>query len=105
MISKILIVLALLAGALLIAVSLQPAEFRVIRTTVISAPPAAVFAHVNDFHAWEAWSPWAKLDPAMQQSFAGPAAGTGAIYTWVGNNKVGAGRMTLTDPRGQEAPA
>jgi len=65
----------------------------------MSAPPQAVFPQVNDLHNWEAWSPWAKIDPAMKTTFAGPAAGTGAIYTWVGNSKVGEGRMTITDSR------
>ena len=27
-----------------------------------------VFDQVNDFHNWEAWSPWAKLDPAVRNS-------------------------------------
>ena len=33
----------------------------------------------------------------MKQTYEGPPAGTGAIYTWAGNNKVGEGRMTLTE--------
>ena len=44
-----------------------------------------------------AWSPWAKIDPAAKITFEGPPAGTGAGYTWAGNNKVGEGRMTITD--------
>jgi hypothetical protein len=47
-------------------------------------------------HRWEAWSPWAKLDPAMKTSFDGASDGPGAIYTWSGNNHVGEGRMTIT---------
>ena len=35
----------------------------------------------------------------MQQNYQGAPAGTGAIYTWTGNNEVGAGRMTITDSR------
>jgi len=54
---------------------------------------------VNDFHKWEAWNPWAKLDPAMKQAYEGAPAGIGAIYTWSGNNEVGEGRMTLTESR------
>ena len=65
----------------------------------MSAPPAAVFAQVNDFHNWEAWSPWAKLDPAAKNSFEGAAAGTGAIFKWAGNKEVGEGIMTITVSR------
>jgi hypothetical protein len=72
-----------------VIVALQPAAFRIARSATMSAPAADAFAQVNDFHNWDAWSPWAKLDPAMKQTYAGAPAGTGAIYTWVGNNQVG----------------
>jgi carbon monoxide dehydrogenase subunit G len=99
MLKKILIALAVIVIVFVVVVALQPSEFRVARTATISAPPPAVFAQVNDFHKWEAWSPWAKLDPAMKQTYAGAPAGTGAIYTWAGNDQVGEGRMTLTESR------
>src|SRR2546425_404679 len=78
---------------------MRPSEYRVARTATISAPAPAVFAQVNDFHKWGAWNPWAKLDPAMKQTYEGAPAGAGAIYTWAGNNEVGQGRMTLTESR------
>ncbi len=96
---KILIALATLIVAFLAIIALQPADFRIERSTTIAAPPAAVFRHVNDFHLWNAWSPWAKIDPAMQQTFAGAPTGTGAVYTWTGNKEVGEGRMTITESR------
>lgn len=87
---------------LVVIVALQPSDFRVTRSTTISAPPPAVFAQVNDFHKWQAWNPWGKIDPAMKQTYEGAPAGTGAIYTWSGNNEVGEGRMTITDSRPNE---
>jgi Polyketide cyclase / dehydrase and lipid transport len=63
------------------------------------APPAAVFAQVNDFHKWNAWNPWGKIDPSMRQTYEGSPSGPGAVYTWVGNKEVGEGRMTITDSR------
>jgi len=78
-------------------VAMQPADFRVMRSTTIPAPAEEVFAQVNDFHKWEAWSPWAKLDPAVKNSFEGPSSGTGAIFKWSGNDEVGEGAMTLTE--------
>ena len=66
MLIKILIGVAVLVVIFVIVVALQPSEFRVTRSATISAPPATVFARVNDFHNWEAWSPWAKLDPACK---------------------------------------
>ena len=102
MLGYILIGLAVLIVSLLIFIATRPDDFRVTRSTTITAPPAAVFAQVNDFHNWDAWSPWAKLDPACKNSFDGPAAGQGAIFSWDGNKKVGAGRMTVTESQPPE---
>jgi polyketide cyclase/dehydrase/lipid transport protein len=99
MIKKILIALAIIVILFIVVVALQPAEYSVVRTATVSAPAPAVFAQVNDFHNWEAWSPWAKRDPAMKQTYEGKPAGTGAIYTWAGNREVGAGLMTITESR------
>jgi len=99
MIIKIFIGLVVIVVVFVVIVALQPSEFRVARTATISAPPPAVFARVNDFHKWAAWNPWGKIDPAMKQAYDGAPAGTGAIYTWTGNNEVGEGRMTITESR------
>jgi hypothetical protein len=98
----ILIVIAVVVALLVVWIATRPADFSISRSTTISAPPQAVFPQVNDFHNWEAWSPWAKIDPEMKMTFAGPAAGTGAVYTWTGNNKVGEGRMTIVESRPNE---
>jgi uncharacterized protein YndB with AHSA1/START domain len=94
----VIAVVAALAGI----VAMQPSAFRIERSTVVNAPQAAVFALVNDFHNWAAWSPWAKMDPAMKLSFEGPPAGKGAVYSWSGNNQVGQGRMTIMESRTDE---
>lgn len=99
MIKKILIGLAALIVVFLLIAAFQPSDFRVVRSASISAPPAVVFAQVNDFHRWPAWSPWEKLDPAIKRTFEGAPAGTGAIYGWAGNSKVGEGRCTITESR------
>jgi len=102
----ILIVLAVIVGVLaaialviVVIVAMRPADFRVMRSAAIAAPASAVFALVNDFHNWDAWSPWAKIDPAMKQTYEGAPSGAGAIYSWAGNSKAGEGRMTLTESR------
>ncbi len=102
MLRKILIALAAIVVVFVVVVAMQPSEFRVVRSATISAPASAVFAQVNDLHKWEAWSPWAKLDPAAKSTFEGPPAGTGAIFRWAGNNQVGEGRMTITESRPNE---
>ena len=102
MLVKILIGLAVLVALLVVLVAVQPSEFKVTRTATVAAPPSAVFAQVNDFHKWEAWSPWAKLDPAARNTFEGAPAGAGAGFAWAGNSKVGEGRMTITESRPSE---
>ncbi len=92
----ILIVLVVIIGSFAVYVALQPADYSITRSALINAPPQKIFDRVNNFHNWEAWSPWAKLDPAARNSFAGPDSGAGAGFSWAGNDKVGEGRMTIT---------
>ncbi len=80
-------------------VAVQPSDFRVERSLTMAASPADAFAQVNDLRKWEAWSPWAKLDPDAKISFEGPEAGEGAAMSWVGNDKVGEGKMTVVESR------
>ncbi|MCW8132457.1 MAG: SRPBCC family protein [Planctomycetota bacterium] len=91
--------LAALIVIFLIVVALQPSDFRVTRSSTISAPPETVYGQVNDFRKWSAWSPWEKLDPAMKRTFEGPAEGVGAVYAWAGNDQVGEGRMTIAESK------
>jgi hypothetical protein len=99
MLKKVLIALVVLVAAFAGYVALQPSEFHVERGATIAAPAADVFGHVNDLHKWEAWSPWAKLDPAAKVGYEGAAAGNGAAFTWSGNDNIGEGRMTVTESR------
>lgn len=98
----VLIVLAVLFGLFLIVVAMQPADYRVSRSATINAPAAAVFTHVNSLKSWEAWNPWGKLDPNMKLTYDGPVSGLGASYSWVGNNQVGEGKMTVTESKPAE---
>ncbi len=99
MLKLILLAIPVLIVVLVILVALRPAEYQITRSATLDASREAVFAQVNDFHLWEAWSPWAKLDATMKQTYEGAACGTGAKYSWAGNSKVGEGRMTITESR------
>lgn len=68
--------------------------FRVERSTIIDAPPEAVFPQVDDFHRWVDWSPFERMDAAMEKTYEGPPHGKGAAYGWVGR-KAGSGRMEI----------
>ena len=97
MFKRILLVVVVLIGALLAYAATRPDTFRVERATVIKAPPAKVFALIDDFRQWAGWSPWEKLDPAMKRTHSGAASGKGAVYAWEGNGDVGAGRMEILE--------
>jgi uncharacterized protein YndB with AHSA1/START domain len=105
MFKKILLVLAVLIVVFVVVVLTRPDNFKVERSATIPAPPAAVFAQVNDLHKWKEWSPWAKLDPNAKETFSGPEAGKGASFAWSGNSEVGEGSMTITDSRPNELVA
>src|SRR6185436_17101875 len=102
MLINILIGIAVVIIVFLMIAATRPEDFRVSRSATFSAPPEVVFPLVNDFHNWEAWSPWAKIDPAVKNTFSGPISGKGAGFAWSGNNKVGEGRMTITESRPSE---
>lgn len=93
------LVLVAIVAVFAVVVAMQPSEFRVTRSATMAAPPAEVFAQVNDFHKWDAWSPWLKVDPAATTSFKGAPEGKGAVFAWSGNSEVGEGSMTITESR------
>ena len=90
------VVVALIAIVLGLA-AMKPDTFQVQRSASIEAPPEKVVGLISDFHRWASWSPWEKLDPAMNRTYSGPASGKGSVYEWEGNSKVGKGRMELLD--------
>jgi len=95
MMKKVLLALLIIVAILAIVVAFRPSEFSYSRSATISAPASKVFALVNDFHQWEAWSPWAKLDTNAVVSFEGPASGVGATFRWAGNKEIGEGSQMI----------
>lgn len=91
-----------LAIGFVVFVAARPAEFEVTRSIRIAAAPETVFARVNDLHQWNAWSPWAKIDPHAKNSFHGPDAGAGSSFSWSGNKDIGEGKMTVVESRPNE---
>jgi uncharacterized protein YndB with AHSA1/START domain len=87
---------------LAVFIATRPADYRISRSVLIAAPAEKVFVEVNDLKRWNAWSPWAKIDPASKVTFDGPAAGKGARMAWAGNKEIGEGRMTITESRPAE---
>ena len=97
MIKIVLIAIVVLVAGVLAFAATRPDSFRIERSASIKAPPDKVFAQINDFHRWTAWSPWEKLDPQLKRSYTGAERGKGAAYAWEGDSKVGAGRMEVME--------
>jgi hypothetical protein len=97
MIFTVLIVAVAAVGGLAVYASTTPDTMIVQRSTAVNAPPARIFPLIDDFREWSKWSPWEKLDPALQRTYSGAASGPGAVYDWSGNRQAGQGRMEIMD--------
>ena len=74
---------------------LLPAQVHVERQIVINAPPEQVFQLISDFHQWDAWSPWANIDPNATMEVTG--SGVGQKMVWASDNAdVGRGSQEIT---------
>nr|WP_298131053.1 SRPBCC family protein [uncultured Pseudoxanthomonas sp.] len=83
--------LVFVAGGLLL-----PSTTHVERSVVIDRSPSQVFATLDSFERFAAWSPWAEYDPQAKYTFEGPARGVGARMRWAGNRAVGSGSQEIT---------
>lgn len=92
------IVVAVVAAVLMILIyaATKPDRFHVERSIDIKSPPGKIFALINDFRQWDAWTPYNK-DPAMKKTYGGNAGGMGATYAWEGNKEVGKGDISITE--------
>jgi hypothetical protein len=95
MIKTIAIVVVVLIAAILVYAATRPDSFHIERSLSIKAAPEKIFPLINDFHEWDAWTPYNK-DPAMKKTFSGNASGKGAAYAWEGNKEVGQGNIEIT---------
>lgn len=105
MAKKILVAFAVVLGILVVIIAMQPAAFTVERHTMVNAPPAWVYAQIDDFHRWADWSPWEKMDgDTLKKTYSGPSSGVGAHYAWAGE-KTGEGNMTINEAKPNERVA
>lgn len=65
------------------------------REAIINAPQEDVYALISDFEEWDAWSPWAKIDPDAEMSISGE--GIGQRMSWKSDDpNVGTGSQEIT---------
>ncbi len=93
----IIAVIVLLALGVLIYASMKPDAITISRSITIKAPADKIFPLINDFQAWQSWSPYETKDPGMKRELGVPITGKGATYAWDGNKNVGQGKMEITE--------
>ena len=102
--SKLLKIFGIFAGVITLLMGfgfMLPGQAHVERDILIAANPDEVFPYIGDFHAWNNWSPWAKMDP--NADFALSGEGLGQRMEWSSDNPdVGEGAQEVI---AFEAPA
>ncbi|MEA5464705.1 SRPBCC family protein [Leptothoe sp. PORK10 BA2] len=68
------VLLAFVAGFII------PSQVHVERSLLINAPPTEIYSMVSDLGQWDAWSPWAKMDPDAEMIISGQ--GVGQTMEW-----------------------
>lgn len=91
----LLIILLTVAVIFLILGLMGPKRSMVQRTTVIAAPPALVWDHVNTLKKQNDWSPFLAMDPGMQVTYEGADGEIGSKSSWIGE-QTGTGEQTIT---------
>lgn len=87
---------AIVVLLVLIYAATKPDVLHVERSIDIKAPRENIFGLINDFHQWDAWTPYNK-DPAMKKTYSANASGKGATYAWEGDKAVGTGEIAITE--------
>jgi hypothetical protein len=82
-----------LAGILLYAATL-PDDFRVSRSARINATPEKIFPLIANLREFDTWNPFARQDPGIKITYAGPDSGPGAKSTFE-DNRVGKGQLEI----------
>lgn len=88
-------ILIVLVAALAVMYFMGPAENNVSRSINIDAPVSAVFPYVKSLQQMNRWSPWAKKDPKIVNTFEGTDGQVGSVNHWV-SDIVGTGSQEIT---------
>lgn len=91
------IILVVIIGGVLITALFVSKDFSHEESLSINAPINEVWESTNTLRKMDAWSPWTKLDPDIEQSFSGEPGAVNSKNCWDSQNEnVGAGCQTIT---------
>ncbi|MEJ8568254.1 SRPBCC family protein [Elongatibacter sediminis] len=101
MLKKVFYSIVIIVIALLVIGLFLPREVHVERSIVIERPAPTVFALVDGYATFNAWSPWAVQDPTASYQVSGPDRGVGARMEWEGDPRLtgrGEQEIVLSEP-------
>jgi hypothetical protein len=85
---KTLKIVGIVAGIVVLGIVMlmvsAPSSSHVESSIIINASTSSVYKEANSFKNFNAWSPWAKLDPQATYVYEGPESGVGAKLSWDG---------------------
>ncbi|MCH9650773.1 MAG: SRPBCC family protein [Deltaproteobacteria bacterium] len=97
MLKKLFVGLLALIAILVVVGFLLPDDFHLERSVTIDAPACTIFAQLDNFHRFNAWSPWADIDPNAQYSISGTPKSVGHKMSWASEDRnVGTGSQEIT---------
>ena len=89
----VLIAFAVVVAAVLGYAATKPDAFRIERSVTVNAPAEKIYPMIEDFRAWEKWSPF----PADEKvTYSGAEKGKGSITSWSGKT-TGEGSREITE--------
>jgi len=100
MFKKLLYIIGIALLLFIVTGLLLPRYVHVERNVLIARPASTVFVLLNGYRTFSSWSPWAARDPHASYEFSGPATGTGARLSWIGDPQLlGSGWQEITESR------
>ena len=92
---RVIIGLVVLLCVLGLVGFLLPSQFKVERTEIIAASAEKIYPMIAETQNWPKWGVWSARDPNMKMTYAGPASGKGAQWSWQSKSE-GNGAMEFT---------
>jgi hypothetical protein len=92
---KILLWLAIVIVAISLLAQLIPSKWKVERTIVVQAQPAAIYPLLAEVENWAKWNSFSTNDSAIQHFYPMEKSGVGAVDKWQ-SKKFGDGSATIT---------
>lgn len=88
-------IIAIIVIGAVIWLSMQPANYEVVRRRVIKVKPEVVYANVAELKQWSQWNPWIMHEPDTSLEYGEPTNAASGWYSWDGKF-IGSGKMTIT---------